>query len=138
MTLRSRLFQNPLSASALAGFLLLPLPDIRATGAETICLQGLDLPEEIADWSLTSIQNHLIKIGARVVRHARKITFQLAEVAVSGALFGQIITAIRNIMPPPRPACQGLHDGQINKIRTKAASQLRLGTAQMAQNPQKA
>jgi hypothetical protein len=69
-----------------------------------VFLQGVDLPEEIADWSLTSIQSRLIKIGARVVRHARKITFQLAEVAVSGALFGQIITAIRNIKPPPRPA----------------------------------
>ena len=69
-----------------------------------VFLQGVDLPEEVADWSLTSIQSRLIKIGARVVRHARKITFQLAEVAVSGALFGQIITAIRNIKPPPRPA----------------------------------
>ena len=69
-----------------------------------VFLQGVDLPEEVADWSLTSIQSRLIKIGARVVRHARKITFQLAEVAVSGALFGQIITAIRNIKPPPGPA----------------------------------
>lgn len=69
-----------------------------------VFLQGVDLPEEIADWSLTSIQSRLIKIGARVVRHARKITFQLAEVAVSGAIFGQIINAIRNIKPPPRPA----------------------------------
>ena len=68
-----------------------------------VFLQGVDLPEEIADWSLTSIQSRLIKIGARVVRHARKITFQLAEVTVSGTLFGQIITAIRNIKPPPRP-----------------------------------
>ncbi|MCH2166038.1 MAG: IS1380 family transposase [Marinovum sp.] len=67
-------------------------------------LQRADLPEEVAGWSLTSIQSRLIKIGARVVRHARKITFQLAEVAVSGPLFGQIITAIRNIKPPPRPA----------------------------------
>ena len=69
-----------------------------------VFLQGVDLPEEIADWSLTSIQSRLIKIGARVVRHARKITFQLAEVAVSGALFGQIIAAIRDIKPLPRPA----------------------------------
>ena len=69
-----------------------------------VFLQGVDLPEEITDWSLTSIQSRLIKIGARVVRHARKITFQLAEVAVSGKLFGQIIAAIRNIKPPPRSA----------------------------------
>jgi hypothetical protein len=38
------------------------------------------------------------------VCHARKITFQLAEVAVSGTLFGQIIAAIHTIRPPPRPA----------------------------------
>ena len=69
-----------------------------------VFLQSVELPVEIADWSLTSIQSRLIKIGARVVHHARKITFQLAEVAVSGALFGQILTAIRNIKPPPRPA----------------------------------
>ena len=37
------------------------------------------LPEAMADWSLTSLQLKLIKIGARVVRHARAITFQLAE-----------------------------------------------------------
>ena len=68
-----------------------------------VFLQGLDLPEEIADCSLTSIQSRLFKIGARVVRHARKITFQLAEVAVNGPLFRQIINAIPNIKPPPRP-----------------------------------
>ena len=44
----------------------------------------IDLPEAMADWSLTSLQLKLIKIGARVVRHAHAITFQLAEVAVSG------------------------------------------------------
>ena len=69
-----------------------------------VFLQGVDLPEEIAYCSLSSIQSRLIKIGARVVRHARKITFQLAEVTVSGKLFEQIISAIRNIKPPPRPA----------------------------------
>ena len=42
-----------------------------------IFLQDTDLPEEMADWSLTSLQTRIIKIGARVVRHARAITFQL-------------------------------------------------------------
>ena len=40
----------------------------------------------MADWSLTSLQIKLIKIGARVVRHARAVTFQLAEVAVTGPM----------------------------------------------------
>lgn len=47
-------------------------------------VQGTDLPEEMVDSSLTSLQARLITIGARVVRHARAITFQLVEVAVSG------------------------------------------------------
>ena len=47
-------------------------------------LRCIELPEAMADWSLTSLQLKLIKIGARVVRHARAITFQLAEVAVTG------------------------------------------------------
>ena len=39
-----------------------------------VFLQGTDLPEEMADWSLTSLQTRLIKIGARVVPHSRAIT----------------------------------------------------------------
>ena len=69
-----------------------------------VIVQGVDLPDGIPDWSLTNFQGHFIKIGARVVRHARKITFQLAEVVVSRRLFGQIIAIIRNIKPPPKPA----------------------------------
>ena len=41
-------------------------------------LRCIELPEAMADWSLTSLQLKLIKIGARVVRRARAITFQLA------------------------------------------------------------
>jgi len=69
-----------------------------------VFLQGADLPEEIADWSLTSLQTRLIKIGARVVRHARAITFQLAEVAVCGDLFNRILMAIHRLHAPPVPA----------------------------------
>jgi hypothetical protein len=68
-----------------------------------VFLQGADLPEEMADWSLTSLQTRLIKIGARVVRHARAITFQLAEVAVCGALFRRILAAIQRLRAPPVP-----------------------------------
>ncbi|MFN3276336.1 MAG: transposase [Paracoccus sp. (in: a-proteobacteria)] len=51
----------------------------------------------VADWSLTSLQLKLIKIGASVVRHARAITFQLAEVAVTGAMVRAILAAIRRL-----------------------------------------
>jgi hypothetical protein len=61
----------------------------------------IELPEAMADWSLTSLQLKLIKIRARVVRHARAITFQLAEVAVTGAMVRAILAAIRRLRTPP-------------------------------------
>ena len=48
----------------------------------------------MADWSLTSLQVNLVKVGVRVVRHARATTFQLAEVAVTGAMVRAILAAI--------------------------------------------
>jgi len=64
-------------------------------------LRCIELPEEMAHWSLTSLQLKLVKIGARVVRHARAITFQLAEVAVTGPMVRAILAAIRRSRAPP-------------------------------------
>ena len=64
-------------------------------------LRCIELPEAMADWSLTSLQLKLIKIGARVVRHARAITFQLAEVAVTGPMVRAILAAIHRLRAPP-------------------------------------
>ncbi|WP_395661904.1 IS1380 family transposase [Aestuariivirga sp.] len=61
----------------------------------------IELPEAMADWSLISLQLKLIKIGARVVRHARAITFQLAEVAVTGPMVRAILAAIHRLRAPP-------------------------------------
>ncbi len=68
-----------------------------------IFLQAAELPDEVAAWSLTSLQTRLIKIGARVVRHARMITFQLAEVAIPRGLFHHILAAIHRLRPSPAP-----------------------------------
>ena len=64
-------------------------------------LRCIELPEEMAHWSLTSLQLKLIKIGARVVRHAHAITFQLAEVAITCAMVRSILAAIRRLRAPP-------------------------------------
>jgi hypothetical protein len=64
-------------------------------------LRCIELPEAMADWSLTSLQLKLIKIGARVVRHARAITFQLAEVAITGTMVRAVLAAIRRLRAPP-------------------------------------
>jgi Transposase DDE domain group 1 len=45
-------------------------------------LRSLALPKEVEHWSLTTLREKLVKIGARIVRHGRYVVFQLAEVAV--------------------------------------------------------
>jgi hypothetical protein len=46
-------------------------------------MRRLALPEAVKHWSLTSLQTRMIKIGGRLVRHARRLVFQLAEVLVT-------------------------------------------------------
>jgi hypothetical protein len=53
---------------------------------------------------MTSLREKLIKIGAKVVRHGRYVTFQLAEVAVTRWLFAEILSLIARLRPPPAPA----------------------------------
>ena len=55
-------------------------------------------------WSLTSLREKLIKIGAKVVSHGRYVTFQLAEVAVPRRLFADILSLIARLRAPPAPA----------------------------------
>jgi hypothetical protein len=53
-------------------------------------------------WSLTTLREKLVKIGSKVVRHGWYVTFQLAEVAVSRALFAQVLGLIANLRAPPQ------------------------------------
>ena len=69
-----------------------------------VLLQGADLPEETADRSPTGLRTRLIRIGVRVVRHARAVTFQPAEAAVGGALFTRILAAIQRLRASAVPA----------------------------------
>ena len=41
------------------------------------------LPQAVRHWTLTTLREKLIKIGAKVVRHARQVVFQMAEVGGS-------------------------------------------------------
>ncbi len=49
----------------------------------------LAFPKEVGHWSLTTLREKLIKIGAKVGRHGRYITFQMAEVAIPRPLFAE-------------------------------------------------
>ncbi len=63
----------------------------------------LALPKEAEHWSLTTLREKLIKIGAKVMRHGRYITFQLAEVAIPRSLFANILRLIDGLIPAPLP-----------------------------------
>jgi len=64
-------------------------------------LRRLALPRSIRHWSLTTLKEKLVKIGAKVVRHSRYVIFQLAEVAVPGELFAAILSRIQRLAPVP-------------------------------------
>ncbi len=62
-------------------------------------LRRLALPKTVKQWSLRTLRVKLIKIGAKVVKHARYVTFQMAEVLVSKSLFHQILEKIHRLKP---------------------------------------
>ena len=66
-------------------------------------MRTLALPEEVEHWSLTTLREKLVKIGAKVVRHGRYVTFQLAEVAVPRDLFRKILRRIDDLRRKPVP-----------------------------------
>jgi hypothetical protein len=68
-------------------------------------LRRLALPPAVRHWSLTTLREKLVKIGAKVVRHAKYVTFQLAEVAIPRKLFQAILRRIAKFrLPAPRAA----------------------------------
>jgi hypothetical protein len=67
-------------------------------------MRTLALPKAAQPWSLTSLREKLIKIGAKVVSHGRYVTFQMAEVAVSRQMFAEILWLIARLRVRPVPA----------------------------------
>jgi hypothetical protein len=64
-------------------------------------LRHLVLPKPVRKWSLRTLREKLIKIGAKVVRHSRYIIFQMAEVVVPRALFRVILERIGRLRASP-------------------------------------
>jgi hypothetical protein len=61
----------------------------------------LCLPKAVKSWSLRSLQVKFIKIGGRLLRPARRLVFQVAEVAVPRALFQVVLERIGRLCPAP-------------------------------------
>ncbi len=64
-------------------------------------VRRLVLPRRVRDWSLCSLLETLIKTGAKMVRHSRSVTFQLAEVMVNRRLFVAILQRIGRLRASP-------------------------------------
>ena len=63
-------------------------------------VRRLALPQGVKHWSLTTLREKLIKIGAKVIQHARYVIFQMAEVAIPRGLFRAILERIRRLRSP--------------------------------------
>ena len=66
-------------------------------------MRTLVLPDAVEQWSLTTLREKLVKIGAKIVRHGRYIVFQMAEVAIPRDLFADILRRIDRLRTRPLP-----------------------------------
>jgi hypothetical protein len=60
----------------------------------------LALPKRIENWSLTSLQQRLVKTGGRQVKHARYYWLLLAESHLTKRLFGSMLRRIAGLSFP--------------------------------------
>jgi hypothetical protein len=68
-------------------------------------LRTLALREGMDSWSLTTICEKVVKIGAKVIAHARYVVLQMAEVAVPRDLFRRILDMIDDLRPREPTSC---------------------------------
>jgi hypothetical protein len=68
-------------------------------------LRTLALPKELESWSLTTVREKVVKIGAKVIARARYAVFQMAEVAVPRHLFRRILDMIDDLRPREPTSC---------------------------------
>ncbi len=66
-------------------------------------MRTLALPDVVEQWSLTTLREKLVKIGAKIVRHGRYVIFQMAEVAIPRDLFADILRRIDRLRPNMAP-----------------------------------
>jgi hypothetical protein len=64
-------------------------------------LRRLVLPPAMTNWCLTSLRERLVKVGAKLVRHSRRLVLQMAEVGLTRGLFQQLLERIWGLVPVP-------------------------------------
>ena len=65
----------------------------------------LVLPDVVERWSQTTLRERVVKMGAKVIAHARYTVFQMAEVAVPRDLFRRMLELIDDLRPRPVVRC---------------------------------
>ncbi len=68
-------------------------------------LRTLALPEEMESWSLTTSRDKVVKIGTKVIAHARYAVRRMAEVAVPLHLVRRILDMIDDLRRREPPSC---------------------------------
>ena len=58
------------------------------------------MPKRIDNWSLTSLQQRLVKTGGRLVKHARYYWLLLAESHLTRRLFGSMVRRMEALPVP--------------------------------------
>jgi len=90
-------------------------------------LRKLATPDPIKGWSLTSLKEKLIKIGAKVVSHGRYVAFQMAEVAIPRQMFQEILRLIGGTAAAAAPRasmrrpCSCVHHQTTGGVRPNAS-----------------
>ncbi len=74
--------------------------DVIPDGQRFLIAFPAELPQRIDSWSLTSVRQHLVKTGGRLVKHARYYWLLLAESHLTRRLFGAMLQRIRALPVP--------------------------------------
>ncbi len=83
--------------------LAVSITEQRGSNERAALQRTLALPRDVEHWSLTTLREKLVKIGAKVIRHGRYVRFQMAEVAIPRPLFAEILHLIDGLRPAPLP-----------------------------------
>ena len=75
-------------------------PSAKRADSAQLDSTALVLPQRIGNWSLTSLQQRLVKTGGRLVKHARYYWLLLAEGHLSRRLFSSMLRTI-SALPLP-------------------------------------
>ncbi len=98
----------------------------------------LAVPRRIGDWSLTSLQQRLVKTSGRLVKHARYYWMLLAEGHLSRSLFGSMLRIIAALPLPLPDGWRSRNEGQSAKESSNGDKGQQGGRLEAGKKPRRA